>query len=221
MLQQAKLVVSIGVVCVLALSLGLIGCSEDSGNVTSPSLTQNIPQLNQNGSDAEQTARVNQQAQEFDEAVRLMEKHLQITSDGLFSLSDTSKTMKLPIEISFFEELKQSLEVTNSKILAGEIRSEEVYLSSDDSEGVEDHARGKYRGKNANRYYWWGFKFYRDYYRTKTIIRNYGSLCRYVPRCSIIYKLATRPYVEYLNNRWGRGIVWRSTWNGWGYTWHQ
>ncbi|NOZ72093.1 MAG: hypothetical protein GXP38_09290 [Chloroflexi bacterium] len=168
-------------------------------------------------------------AKQYGEAIKVMERYIYITDQGLLALPAKSGG-QLGINEQIYQELVRSMEVTNRQIQMGILNLSDVQLDSSAAMvsellNAQDLTGNRCPGHNGTWYFWWGYVTALNKCLTDQVIWFGGSvsaICGMIgyPFCAGVAAISTA-YLGYLNAIWGRGVYISSTWVGGIWVQHQ
>ena len=159
-------------------------------------------------------------AKQYNEAINMMEQHMRIENGQL--VVELPANSKSTIDESILNNLTDSLAETNRQIQSGEIQISNIHLGES---GTDEMIQAGWTGIKR---YWWGVRTYLNDTKTHGLLwaMAIGSgVSQYFAPYGTLFSWALRiaaPAISYIDARGGhRGVYFNTTWNGYGYVWHQ
>lgn len=157
---------SMTVVAVLALAILVAGLATQTSYARTSAMEQPARTIGQRA-----------EAEDFDRAVALVEKHLRVAEDGTLALDrkglarDIKDGAASGIEPSTFATLKEALAHTNAALRSDKIEASDVFPTATDPPAEEpEFTIMGCRGRNGYTDHWWGRRSYLDDCRTHTLV---------------------------------------------------
>ena len=157
-------------------------------------------------------------AEDFDQAITLMEKHMRVAEDGTLALDRKALTRDIEdgaakgIEPGTFAELEEALANTNAALRSDEVETTEVFPTTATDSSIEKNrvTTRSCRGRNGYTDHWWGRRSYLDDCRTHTLADVLASgviVCSAFPSmhtrlCSLLGGVGTI-YINRVDRRGG------------------
>jgi len=198
---------SMTVVAALALAVLVAGWTTQTSSARTPTMEEPARTIGQRA-----------EAEDFDRAVALMERHMRVTRDGTLTLDrkglaqDIKAGAAKGIEPGTLAELKGALARTNAALRQDKMEPSEVFPSTTVDAPIEktEFTIMGCRGRNGYTNHWWGRRSYLDDCRTHTLVdvlRGGAIVCSAFPSmhtrlCALLGGLGAI-YIERVDSRGG------------------